>query len=76
MSSRNFSRAFQAETELPPAKAVERLRVETARGALGGNSRSIKEVARTCAFGSAERLPRSFRRVFGVSPSAFKLKAP
>jgi transcriptional regulator GlxA family with amidase domain len=41
MSSRNFSRAFQAETELPPAKAVERLRVETARDALGGNSRSI-----------------------------------
>jgi len=72
MSSRNFSRAFLAETGVSPAKAVERLRAETARGALGGNSSSIKEVARSCGFGSAERLRRSFHRVFGVSPSALR----
>jgi transcriptional regulator GlxA family with amidase domain len=72
MSSRNFSRVFQAETGMSPAKAVERLRAETARGTLGGNSRSIKEVARSCGFGSAERMRRSFRRVFGVPPSMLK----
>jgi transcriptional regulator GlxA family with amidase domain len=72
MSSRNFSRAFLAETGMSPAKAVERLRAETARGALGDNSRAIKEVAQSCGFGSAERLRRSFRRVFGVSPSALR----
>jgi transcriptional regulator GlxA family with amidase domain len=72
MSSRNFSRAFLAETGMSPAKAVERLRAETARGALGGTSRSIKEVARSCGFGSAERLRRSFHRVFGVSPSILR----
>lgn len=72
MSSRNFSRAFHAETGMSPAKAVERLRAETARGELAGNSRSVKAVAQSCGFGSAERMRRSFLRVFGMSPAALK----
>jgi transcriptional regulator GlxA family with amidase domain len=76
MSSRNFSRAFLAETGMSPAKAIERLRADTARGALAANSRAIKEVARSCGFGSAERLRRSFRRVFGVSPSTLRRNLP
>jgi transcriptional regulator GlxA family with amidase domain len=72
MSARNFSRAFQAETGMSPAKAVERVRVETARAALGANGRSVKEVAQCCGFGSAERMRRSFLRIFGVSPRALK----
>jgi transcriptional regulator GlxA family with amidase domain len=74
MSSRNFSRAFQAETGLSPAKAVERLRAETARGALAGKSHSVKAVAQSCGFGSAERMRRSFLRVFGMSPAALKIR--
>jgi transcriptional regulator GlxA family with amidase domain len=76
MSARNFSRAFLAETGMSPAKAVERLRAETARGALAGNTRAIKEVARLCGFGNAERLRRTFRRVFGVSPSTLRSNQP
>jgi transcriptional regulator GlxA family with amidase domain len=72
MSTRNFSRAFQAETGVSPAKAVEHLRAETARATLSGNSRSVKEVAHSCGFGSAERMRRSFLRVFGMSPAALK----
>jgi transcriptional regulator GlxA family with amidase domain len=72
MSARNFSRAFQAETGMSPAKAVERLRAETARGVLAGKGRSIKSVAQSCGFGSAERMRRSFLRVFGMSPAAMK----
>jgi transcriptional regulator GlxA family with amidase domain len=74
MSSRNFSRAFQAETGLSPAKAVERLRAETARGALTGSSNSVKAVAQSCGFGSAERMRRSFLRVFGMNPTALKFR--
>ena len=74
MSSRNFSRTFQAETGLSPAKAVERLRAETARAALAGNGTSVKAVAQSCGFGSAERMRRSFLRVFGMSPRALKLR--
>ena len=67
-----FFCAFQVETGMSPAKAVERLRAETARGALDGNGRSVQEVARSCGFGNAERMRRTFRRVFGAPPSALK----
>jgi transcriptional regulator GlxA family with amidase domain len=76
MSSRNFSRVFLAETGMSPAKAIERLRAETARGALTANGRTIKEVARSCGFASAERLRRSFRRLYGVSPSTLRRNLP
>jgi transcriptional regulator GlxA family with amidase domain len=72
MSPRQFFRAFQAETTMTPAKAVERLRAEAARGALASNDCSVKDVARSFGFGSAERMRRSFLRVFGASPSALK----
>jgi transcriptional regulator GlxA family with amidase domain len=76
MSARNFSRAFLAETGMSPAKAVGRLRAETARGALAGNALAVKDVARLCGFGSAERLRRTFRRVFGVSPLTMRSNQP
>jgi transcriptional regulator GlxA family with amidase domain len=73
MGARNFSRVFQAETGMSPAKAVEHLRAETARAALSGPARSVKEVAQSCGFGSAERMRRTFLRVFGLSPAALKI---
>ncbi|MEP6884896.1 MAG: GlxA family transcriptional regulator [Gammaproteobacteria bacterium] len=74
MSPRHFSRAFHAETGMSPAKAVEQLRAETARAALAGNGRSIQEVARACGFGNAERMRRTFMRLFGTPPSAVKYR--
>ena len=72
MSPRNFSRAFQAETGMTPAKAIEQLRAETARGAIGGTGRSVQDIARACGFGNAERMRRTFVRLFGAPPSALK----
>jgi transcriptional regulator GlxA family with amidase domain len=72
MSSRHFSRAFHAETGLSPAKAIERLRAEAARGALSGTGRSVQDIARAHGFGNAERMRRTFLRLFGVTPSAAK----
>ena len=74
MSPRHFSRAFHAETGMSPAKAIERLRAETARGLLASNGRSIQEVARACGFGNAERMRRTFIRLFGAPPSAVKYR--
>ena len=72
MSSRHFSRAFHAETGMSPAKAIEQLRAETARGALSGTGRSVQDIARAHGFGNAERMRRTFLRLFGVTPSAVK----
>ncbi|MFI4868544.1 MAG: GlxA family transcriptional regulator [Steroidobacterales bacterium] len=72
MSPRNFSRAFRAEIGVAPAKAVERLRVDTARAALQSGAQSIQRVAQSCGFGEAERMRRSFMRILGALPSALK----
>jgi transcriptional regulator GlxA family with amidase domain len=72
MSARNFSRVFKREVGVAPAKAVERLRVDTARAALDAGGASIQEVAAACGFGNPERMRRSFLRVLGTPPSALK----
>jgi transcriptional regulator GlxA family with amidase domain len=72
MSPRNFARLFQAEIGVSPAKAVERLRVETAKASLESGAQSNQRIARDCGFGTAERMRRSFVRVLGNSPSALK----
>lgn len=65
MSARHFARLFQAEVGVGPAKAVERLRVETARAQLESGAQSNQVVARACGFGTAERMRRSFLRTVG-----------
>jgi transcriptional regulator GlxA family with amidase domain len=72
MSPRHFAREFSAELGVTPARAVERLRTETAHAALASGAASLEEVARRCGFGSAERMRRAFLRVYGKSPSAVK----
>jgi transcriptional regulator GlxA family with amidase domain len=72
MSPRHFARVFRGEVGVTPARAVERLRAETAHAALSSGSGSIEEVARASGFGSAERMRRSFLRVFGKPPAAVK----
>ncbi|HWF99876.1 MAG TPA: GlxA family transcriptional regulator [Steroidobacteraceae bacterium] len=72
MSPRNFSRVFKEEVGVAPAKAVERLRVDTARAALESGGASIQQVAAACGFGNPERMRRSFLRVLGTPPSALK----
>ena len=72
LSPRHFSREFQRETGLTPAKAVERLRADAARAALESGHRSVQEVARMVGFEDPERMRRAFSRLFGGSPSSLR----
>ncbi len=72
LSPRHFSREFQRETGLTPAKAVERLRADAARAALESGKRSVQEVARLSGFEDPERMRRAFARLFGGSPSSLR----
>lgn len=71
MSPRNFARAYAAETGVTPAKAVERLRTETARTALAQGG-AIQEIARRTGFGDPERMRRAFVRLYGAPPAAMR----
>jgi transcriptional regulator GlxA family with amidase domain len=76
MSERSFARHYRAATGMTPSRAVERLRVEAAREALGTTRRSIKDVARRCGFGSEETMRRSFLRVLAVAPRDYRARFP
>jgi transcriptional regulator GlxA family with amidase domain len=74
MSPRNFARVFQEETGTSPARAVMRLRAETARAQIESGRVSIQDVARACGFGDPERMRRAFVRLFGRPPTALRVR--
>jgi transcriptional regulator GlxA family with amidase domain len=76
MSERSFARHYRVATGATPSRAVERLRVEAAREALGATRRSIKDVARRCGFGSEETMRRSFLRLLNVAPRDYRQRFP
>lgn len=72
MSPRNFARAFAAETGTTPAKAVERLRIETARTAVEAGREPLERIAEATGFGDAGRMRRAFLRSLGQPPQALR----
>ena len=72
LSPRQFSRVFRAETGQSPARAIENLRLESARLMLEQGRLPIEEIAQATGFGSRERMRRSFLRTLGQSPQAIR----
>ncbi len=74
MSERSFVRRYPAATGLTPARAVERLRVEAARGLLAETATPVKRIAERCGFGTAETMRRAFLRALGVPPADYRAR--
>jgi len=72
MSPRNFARVFRREVGLPPARFVERLRVEAARRRLEESGAALEQIARECGFGNADSMRRSFLKELSVTPSDYR----
>ena len=72
MSKRQFTRRFKDETGLTPAKAVERIRLETARDFVTSSSWTIDTIARETGYADTERMRRSFVRAFGHPPQVLR----
>jgi transcriptional regulator GlxA family with amidase domain len=75
LSVRQFTRAFTEATGVPPAKAIERLRVEAARAAIEAGAASLEEVARSTGFGNGDRMRRAFVRLTGQPPMVVRTGA-
>ncbi len=74
MSERSFSRHYVEATNLTPARAVERLRVEAARRLLVEAGLPVKRIALRCGFGSEETMRRSFLRLLACSPQDYRAR--
>jgi transcriptional regulator GlxA family with amidase domain len=75
LSVRQFGRAFVAATGMSPAKAIERLRVESARCMVEDSRETLETIARTVGFADPERMRQSFMRVLGQPPRTLRRAA-
>jgi transcriptional regulator GlxA family with amidase domain len=72
MSERSFSRHYLQTTGMTPARAVERLRVESARRLLSESRLPVKRISQRCGFGSEETMRRSFLRLLATTPQDYR----
>jgi transcriptional regulator GlxA family with amidase domain len=71
LSTRQLTRLFQSELGMTPARYVELVRIDCARGALE-SGRTVSETAGMAGFGSIETLRRVFVNHLGISPKAYR----
>ena len=72
MSLRQFSRAFRTQTGTTPARVVERLRTDLARGRIETTIEPVERIAEAVGFGDAENMRRAFIRIYGQPPQSIR----
>lgn len=75
LSPRQFTRLFRSATGTTPAKAVEALRLESAKLMLEQTRLPIEVVARETGFATRERMRQAFVRMHGEAPRTFRKEA-
>jgi len=73
MSVRNFERVFTREVGATPSHYVLQMRVETARSQLERTRGSLKRIASSAGFGSADVMRRAFVRLLGITPRRYRI---
>ncbi|MFF0543793.1 helix-turn-helix transcriptional regulator [Nocardia thailandica] len=71
VSRRTLFRAFELQG-LSVAGLIRTRRLVSAASALGEGTRSVKDIAETCGFRTADQLSRAFRAKYGVTPAAYR----
>ncbi|MFB8280407.1 GlxA family transcriptional regulator [Nocardia colli] len=72
MSTRHFSRVFAAELGVTPARYVEKARVAAARRLLETTDHPVDRIALAVGLRRPETLYRTFLRLVGVAPGAYR----
>jgi transcriptional regulator GlxA family with amidase domain len=72
MSLRNFTRVFTKQTGIPPAKYIEKVRVEATRKYLEDTDLSLETIAEKCGLGSLVSMRRTFLRHLMITPSDYR----
>ena len=74
MSPRTFARKFAAQVGQTPARAVEVIRIQTARDAIERSTAPLGVIAARCGFGSEQRMRRAFARQFKTTPAELRAR--
>ncbi|WP_407669925.1 GlxA family transcriptional regulator [Nonomuraea solani] len=72
VSERHLSRLFRREVGLTPGQYVEQIRVEAAQALLETSAEPVASIARRCGLGSDETMRRTFLKVLGITPTAYR----
>ena len=72
MSVRNLTRVLQKHTGMPPAKFIEKYRVEAARKYLEDTDCSLESIAEQCGLGNMGTMRRLFLRHLATTPSDYR----
>jgi AraC-like DNA-binding protein/quercetin dioxygenase-like cupin family protein len=74
LSIPRFKSRFRAEAGFPPAEFVLRRRIERASRLLSATQATVLEIALQSGFTSSQYFASAFRRVTGMTPTAFREK--
>jgi transcriptional regulator GlxA family with amidase domain len=74
MSPRTFARTCVSRIGLPPAKAVEIMRVQAARESIEQSDTSLSAIATRYGFGDEQRMRRAFQRQAHITPSEIRAR--
>ncbi|MEK4059926.1 MULTISPECIES: helix-turn-helix domain-containing protein [unclassified Paenibacillus] len=72
ISVRHLNRIFRAYYLTTPIAYIQRLRLEQACTLLKQTNRSITEISYECGFNDSNYLTRQFKKMYGMSPKAFR----
>jgi AraC family transcriptional regulator len=72
MSAGNFSRRFKLTTGVSPRQYIARKRAEMGRRMLESTRDPLSQIAVACGLCDQAHFCRLFRRMFGVSPAAWR----
>jgi len=72
MSPYHFARLFKSATGVSPHRFVVHRRIEAATALIAGSKSSINSIARAVGFSTASQFATAFRRMTGLTPSAYR----
>jgi AraC family transcriptional regulator len=75
LSRYHFSRAFKQSFGMPPHRFHSHRRIERAKALLTSAEMSVTQIGVALGFGSASAFTMSFRKVAGMTPSAYRRSA-
>jgi len=75
VSPYHFARLFKRSTGVPPHRFPVRRRIDAARASLAARAAPIAEIAQFVGFRTPSHFTTTFRRVTGMTPSAYRSEA-